>query len=109
MQIFTGEIPFHRIQQPDTIRLVVYRRQQPTRPANSAELGLSDTVWELMRQCWNPDFSKRPTAQYFLEQLPGGDLSHNLPLRKCSGDAEDKKILSIATCVISTSELELSP
>ena len=33
----------------------------PTRPEKAQELGLTDSVWDIMARCWHQDSTRRPT------------------------------------------------
>ena len=46
---------------------------RPPRPDNSATIGLSDSLWELLQDCWNGDRSRRPQMQDVEVQI--GDVA----------------------------------
>jgi hypothetical protein len=34
--------------------------QRPPKPQNAETVGFSETIWELMQQCWQPSAASRP-------------------------------------------------
>jgi hypothetical protein len=68
IQIFTGRVPFYEVrEQVVIIRTIEGRR--PQRPSDSVELGLSDSIWELVLAGWNSEPSERPRVQAFVSLL----------------------------------------
>lgn len=47
----------------------VVRGERPEKPSQAESLGISDTLWELVRSCWSELSSTRPTAQELLDYL----------------------------------------
>lgn len=41
----------------------VLRGEQPSKPTNALELGLSDRVWKLLEDCWQTDRTSRPSIK----------------------------------------------
>jgi len=66
LEIFSGKQPFDGVPDDDVIKLV-RSGERPDRPAGSANLGLSDTLWEVVQKCWNGSPELRPGMVDVLE------------------------------------------
>ena len=62
-QVFTGLIPFDSCRGDPAVVLKVISGERPTRPANTAELGLTDELWDLIQSAWAQDVQKRPPVE----------------------------------------------
>ena len=49
----------------------VLEGERPTKPANAVELGLSDEVWKLLEDCWQPQRALRPSVKDVLDCVQG--------------------------------------
>jgi len=49
--------------------IAIQKGERPRKPNDSGSLGLSDTLWQLTRMCWNEQASVRPAAQELLRCL----------------------------------------
>jgi hypothetical protein len=47
----------------------VIEGKRPERPEVAGELGLTDSVWNLVEMCWKQEHEKRPTISYVLRTL----------------------------------------
>lgn len=47
----------------------VMRGHYPIRPQNSMDIGLSDSIWELVRLCWSTDALERPDVKHVKEVI----------------------------------------
>lgn len=59
IEIFTGRVPFPELQVTAVI-LQIMRGRRPKRPEDARELGLSDSVWEMVERCWEKVPDQRP-------------------------------------------------
>ena len=67
-QVLTGLRPFHHLG-PFAVVVAVQKGERPQRPPKPKSLGLSNTLWELVRRCWDQSPEARPTAQQLLLYL----------------------------------------
>ncbi|KAH0580488.1 hypothetical protein H2248_001987 [Termitomyces sp. 'cryptogamus'] len=72
-EIFTGSVPYHQHRNQTTVMLSIQRGDTPRRPEDSDPAwirhGLTDNVWNLMRNCWAFDPSKRPDMTRVISRL----------------------------------------
>ncbi|CCM05920.1 uncharacterized protein FIBRA_08158 [Fibroporia radiculosa] len=68
-EIFSGQLPFYE-QRNDgaVIRCIIYD-ERPSRPSQASSLGLSDSVWRLMQECWRSQPDIRPPLPILLKRL----------------------------------------
>ncbi|KAG6871968.1 hypothetical protein C0995_014426 [Termitomyces sp. Mi166 len=66
-EIFTGNLPFHDITNNNTVLVKVMQGHRPERPSDAR--GLTDSVWELMRNCWAQEPNSRPTVDMVSSRL----------------------------------------
>jgi serine/threonine protein kinase len=71
LEIFTDEIPYSKEINTKVLWLITQEHKVPERPdEHITERGLTDTVWELMTECWNFKYpEKRPKAEYLMRRL----------------------------------------
>jgi len=62
LQVLTGELPFHGIQQSALVYVVVQEGKRPDKPQNASSIGLSDLLWSFVQRCWDADMKLRPGA-----------------------------------------------
>lgn len=70
VQIFTAKIPYSEFPQDKTVISKKLQGQTPAKPSQEMAPELTDSVWEIMMDCWNFNPSKRPTADEVIERLP---------------------------------------
>ncbi|KAF9255509.1 kinase-like protein [Marasmius fiardii PR-910] len=58
-EIFTGNVPFHGLNDGAVILAVMVKKEHPSRPELTL---LNDGMWKIMVDCWNFDPQLRPTA-----------------------------------------------
>ena len=68
LKVLTGTLPFGKLSGPEAIFKVV-EGDKPSKPANAAELGLSDRVWRLLDECWQSNRALRPLVKEFLDRV----------------------------------------
>ncbi|KAF9257428.1 kinase-like protein, partial [Marasmius fiardii PR-910] len=62
-EIFTGKVPFHELNEGAVIVTVIIHKNHPPRPKLTS---LSDTMWNIMVDCWKTEPAQRPTASKVL-------------------------------------------
>lgn len=67
LQIFSGNIPFHTINNNNTVLLRVMQGIRPERPSGAP--GLTDSMWALMQDCWAQKPNDRPTIDVVSSRL----------------------------------------
>ena len=81
------------------IRLVV-SGARPTKPGNAEEIGFDNGTWELVKGCWKPKPSKRPTIESVLAHLPGYLASNDTEamnhrrVAKLAGDEKGRGVVA---------------
>ncbi|KAF5352790.1 hypothetical protein D9756_006204 [Leucocoprinus leucothites] len=65
-EIFTGQLPFFELSQPVRVMKVILDGRRPTKPTPThpawKRWGLTEAIWELMKQCWETEPEGRPLA-----------------------------------------------
>ena len=59
LQIFSGNVPFHDVQNDVTVALKVIQGKRPLRPVQCE----NDAVWGIIEDCWKEKPTDRPTAK----------------------------------------------
>ncbi|KAG8929027.1 hypothetical protein FRC01_005029 [Tulasnella sp. 417] len=72
----TGKSPFWRIQNDAVIVLAVADGITP-KPEDHSELPPTDSLWGLMRRCWNPDPTERPCMKEIIGELEAEIIRRN--------------------------------
>ena len=80
MKIYTGHVPFHKINRDSRVMKKVLEGSRPPRPADTSLL--SDEIWKVVVMCWNQEPRDRPGAESVIEQLPLAGVVDDRP----SGD-----------------------
>lgn len=57
-------MPFHKLREDSALYYAMIGFHP--RPKHSANIGLSDEIWEVLQLCWNKDAHKRPGVQHVL-------------------------------------------
>ncbi|KAG6914633.1 hypothetical protein DXG01_016207 [Tephrocybe rancida] len=74
-EIFTGRLPYYHIRLPTAVALKILGGQVPLRPKVEdpawLEYGLTESIWELMEQCWNFNPKARPNMSAIASWLDG--------------------------------------
>ena len=58
-QVLTGKRPFRPMRNAGIVRAVILG-ERPAKPENAEEVGMTDTLWNLLRKCWKEDRKRRP-------------------------------------------------
>lgn len=61
-QVLTGVQPFRHIR-PHEFAFHVTLGARPEKPADAEVVGISNSLWELIRKCWDGDKGRRPGIQ----------------------------------------------
>ena len=67
-QVLTGKPPFRPMRKAAIIRAVI-SGERPAKPENAEEIGMTEFVWNLLKECWGEDRRRRPTIYGFLTRL----------------------------------------
>ena len=67
-QVLTGQLPFHPKKKFEVIHVVV-DGERPPKPENAEEIGMTEALWGLMRECWKEDRASRPVIQEILRKF----------------------------------------
>ena len=79
IEIFTDNVPFSHVSNEAFIPLVIRDGPLPTRSEHANTRGLSDTMWNLINQCWQRDPEYRPSMSEIRETI------QNIhPMRSCT-------------------------
>lgn len=70
LECFTLERPFNNMRREVEVNSHIIRGGRPARPTEYNPW-LSDSVWGLMEECWQFDYTKRPTMREVLQRLEG--------------------------------------
>jgi hypothetical protein len=65
-QLFSGQLPFSHIRADHAVLLQVLAGKRPLKPSASPDIGLTDSVWDLMERGWVADPLSRPALSEFL-------------------------------------------
>lgn len=69
LETFTGKLPFSYIRPDAKVIFDVIKGIRPKRPSAMEAPQLTDELWKLMTECWDPDQLKRPSAGEVLNRL----------------------------------------
>ena len=69
-RVLAREAPF-REYTDSTVLTKIQSGKRPQKPANAASLGITDSVWMLLEQCWDWEPSCRPGSPHVLSVLRG--------------------------------------
>ena len=83
LQIFTGFLPFHELPREPLVTVRVSVGQRPTRPPQRSSAwmywGLTDTIWELMEDCWRHRPVDRPVVKDVIARLSSAERIDDRP------------------------------
>ncbi|KAG6818518.1 hypothetical protein H0H93_004338 [Arthromyces matolae] len=72
-EIFTGRLPYHEASLPHTLMQMITRGDTPTRPSQDdiawVDHGLTETLWNLLMDCWKYHPEDRPDMPTVLSRL----------------------------------------
>ena len=67
-QVLTGQWPFYPKRELEVMRAVI-SGERPPKPKNAEKIGMTGAVWELMRECWRENRTKRPDISQVLRRF----------------------------------------
>ena len=67
-QVLTGKLPFTGLGMME-ISLNAVQGVRPTKPENASAIGLSDSLWSFVQNCWNGEMGLRPKVTEVVSQL----------------------------------------
>ncbi|KAJ6501178.1 kinase-like domain-containing protein, partial [Mycena vitilis] len=70
-EILTGKVPFYELPNDMNVMFRVAEGKRPSRPLPGSGTQITDTLWELMQNCWDKDAESRPTSSQIVERLKG--------------------------------------
>ena len=85
LELLSGDVPYSEIRQDLSVLQAIDKGGLPNRPRTDATLdGLSESVWLLLRRCWQIEPKLRlpiSVVKAALQRIRGGDF--NWPLMIC--------------------------
>jgi hypothetical protein len=82
LQVLSERLPFHHMRFPATM-CAILRGERPGKPLNASDLGLTDTLWELLQSCWSESALVRPTARQLFDYLGPASVTCVSPPTAC--------------------------
>ena len=67
-QVLARDIPFREYTDSDMLT-EIQNGKRPQKPANATSLGITDSIWMLLEQCWDWEPERRPDASHVLSVL----------------------------------------
>jgi serine/threonine protein kinase len=58
-QVLTGRWPFYPRREAEVMHAVI-SGERPSKPENAEKIGITEVVWDLLRECWREDRATRP-------------------------------------------------
>ncbi|KAF7343343.1 Protein kinase domain-containing protein [Mycena venus] len=68
-EILTGNVPFCELSNEMAVMMKVAKGYRPSRPLSCSGTPALDSLWELMRNCWQGKAERRPTASQIVARL----------------------------------------
>jgi len=79
LELLSGDVPYSEIRQDLSVLQAIDKGGLPNRPRTDATLdGLSESVWLLLRRCWQIEPKSRPpisVVKAALQRIRGGDFN----------------------------------
>ena len=69
VELFTGEVPFGWMNGNAWVLERVLMGTRPENPSGAGEVGLTDSMWELICRCWEQNPARRPTMKEVVRGL----------------------------------------
>ena len=67
-QVLTGKWPFFPMREGEVTHAVI-SGERPSKPENAEGIGMTEAVWDLLRECWKEDRMKRPNISDILKRF----------------------------------------
>ena len=71
-----GEVPFSDLRMGE-IAMSIAMGKRPTKPKNASDLGLSNSLWDFARRCWDGTLALRPGIAEVVSQLGKASAAWN--------------------------------
>ncbi|TDL17583.1 kinase-like protein [Rickenella mellea] len=72
IEVFTGKAPFAEILRDTVVVMSIMQKRTPKRPSDDlSEIGLDESMWNMMEQCWQSEPTHRPTIVQVEEYFNG--------------------------------------
>ena len=70
-EVLTGLDPFHDKKDVAMLSLIrhIVKGARPVKPSDAGQIGFGDGTWELVKECWKSNSTKRPTIEAALTHL----------------------------------------
>ena len=65
-QVLTGKWPFFPRREGEVVHAVI-SGERPPKPENAEEIGMTEILWDLLRECWKEDRTTRPAITKVLD------------------------------------------
>jgi hypothetical protein len=75
-QVLTGELPFRHYRDQE-LAYYVTLGARPELPANAKDIGISDSLWELMQKCWDGKITQRPRIKEVVKGVGEAAVRYN--------------------------------
>ncbi|KAJ6581547.1 kinase-like domain-containing protein [Mycena capillaripes] len=70
VELYTGKPPFSDVSHDAAVMLRVMAKERPARPCDAEGRKLmSDTLWNLVQQCWSHEVAERPSMAHVVEMM----------------------------------------
>jgi serine/threonine protein kinase len=69
-QVLTGKWPFFPRREAEVFHAVI-AGERPPKPENAERIGMTEVVWNLLRECWREDRTARPNISDILGRFCG--------------------------------------
>ncbi|OSX65544.1 hypothetical protein POSPLADRAFT_1125619, partial [Postia placenta MAD-698-R-SB12] len=68
-EVFSGKHPYNEYRLDAAVMYQILSGVRPSYPLSAEPLGLCEQVWDLMEQCWHPEWRLRPTMSSAVTRL----------------------------------------
>ncbi|KAK7050882.1 hypothetical protein VNI00_004994 [Paramarasmius palmivorus] len=73
LELFSTMPPWGVLSETHVYNLVVHENARPDRPDNPLELGLSDQIWGIIEEAWQPEARFRPAFDIIVKMWPNSE------------------------------------
>ena len=67
-QVLTGRWPYYPRREAEVTCAVIFG-ERPPKPENAERIGMTEAVWNLLKECWSEDRTVRPTITEVLKKF----------------------------------------
>jgi serine/threonine protein kinase len=98
-QVLTGKWPFFSRKEAE-VTLVVLSGERPPKPEDAEEIGMTETLWDLLSECWKEDRTKRPSISEILGRFC--DITGDRKTTDSTIEVAEPRLGAITDCPISS-------